>query len=137
MGYVKKPFVKYGYYLGVHRPDHPKANSAGYVHVHRLVMEEKLGRYLLSGEIVHHKNENKHDNSPENLEVLTQAEHARHHQLKKPETEIKLTCPTCSTSFWRLLRRTHFVKGGNQTFCSRRCNGLYRLRGPQSIVVMQ
>lgn len=49
-------------------------------HTHRVVAEKKLGRKLRKGEIVHHKDNNKRNNDPDNLEVLeSQAEHARLH----------------------------------------------------------
>jgi DNA-binding transcriptional MerR regulator len=57
---------KDGYSL-VLRPDHPAASIHGYVREHRLVMEAVLGRELTAQEVVHHKNENKLDNRPDNL----------------------------------------------------------------------
>jgi hypothetical protein len=49
-------------------------------HEHRTVAEQKLGRALLPGEIVHHKDDDKRNNHPNNLRVFSsQAEHARYH----------------------------------------------------------
>jgi hypothetical protein len=71
-------FIHRGGYVYVYRPDHPRANAAGYVYEHRLVAETTLGRHLTARERVHHINGDKTDNRPENLVVLaSQAEHVR------------------------------------------------------------
>lgn len=61
---------KHGY-VQIWKPEHPNAKIAGYIHEHRLVMSEKLGRPLLSHENVHHKNGKRDDNRLENLELWT------------------------------------------------------------------
>lgn len=60
-------------YRMVRVTDHPR-QSGGYVFEHILVMEEMLGRYLLPGENVHHKNGVRDDNSKENLELWVTAQ---------------------------------------------------------------
>jgi hypothetical protein len=60
-------------------PDHPRADARGYVREHVLVAEKVLERYLDEHEIVHHKDGNKTNNEPENLEVMTLSSHASLH----------------------------------------------------------
>ena len=49
-------------------------------HTHRIVAEEKIGRLLKSGEVVHHIDGNKRNNNPENLMVFaSQKEHTEWH----------------------------------------------------------
>lgn len=66
-------------YVRVYCPMHREANTWGYVYEHRLVAEQMIGRDLVPGEIVHHKNRKRWDNRPENLEVLTKEEHGLLH----------------------------------------------------------
>ena len=57
-------------------------------HLHRVVAEVKLGRHLKPGEVVHHKDENKRNASPDNLEVLeSQKEHATLHARERRDAQ--------------------------------------------------
>jgi hypothetical protein len=49
------------------------------LYVHRLVMEKKLGRPLHQSEHVHHLNEDRFDNRPKNLAIMSAALHTRIH----------------------------------------------------------
>lgn len=70
--------------------DHPMASSKSrYVGEHRLVMAEKLGRLLTSDEIVHHIDENKQNNHPDNLEIEDRKTHMRRHYANKPRPSSK------------------------------------------------
>jgi hypothetical protein len=65
--------IEEGYVL-IYNPYHPRSKKNGYVREHTMVMEEKIGRYLLKGESVHHKNGDKEDNRPENLELWSSSQ---------------------------------------------------------------
>ena len=50
-------------------------------HLHRCLMEAYIGRELKPGEIVHHKDGDKHNNILSNLEITTRSIHIRTHKF--------------------------------------------------------
>ena len=61
---------------------HPISDQNGWAYLHQLVWWS-AGRVVPAGMILHHVNEDKSDNRIENLEVVTRAEHNRHHNREK------------------------------------------------------
>jgi hypothetical protein len=56
---------------------------------HRAVAEAKLGRKLKAGEVIDHKNEDKADNSPENLQALSRSAHTRRHNQARGLSKLR------------------------------------------------
>lgn len=54
--------------------DYPGATKSGHIFEHRKVMQDVLGRPLTEDENVHHKNGQRHDNRPENLELWSRSQ---------------------------------------------------------------
>ena len=114
-----------GYMYCRTKPIHPKANSNGLYPLHRVLMENNLGRNLLSTEDVHHKDEDKTNNGLENLEVLTKSEHTKKHI--KPIDNIKIICPNCNKEFELKPHEFRLRKNRNkyqEVFCSRSCGSI-------------
>lgn len=63
-------------YVLVWEPEHPNKSQEGWQFEHRLVVEQALGRYLVSAEQVDHINQIKADNRIENLQVLDASTHS-------------------------------------------------------------
>lgn len=76
--------------------------------VHRLVMEQHLGRPLLKSEVVHHIDGNKRNNAIDNLQLATS--HSEHRRLHHPRhiNEVEAECMKCHV----VKPRSDFFKRG-------------------------
>lgn len=112
-------------------PPHPKANSKGLYPLHRVVVENKIGRLLESWEDVHHMDEDKSNNDPNNLEVLTKPEHGRKH---RKIILMHFVCPCCKKPFsvrGNIARKRQKQNKSGVLYCSRSC-GATNLIIPQN-----
>ncbi len=70
------------------------ATKEGYVMEHRLVVARQIGRPLSPREVVHHKDSNRQNNDPLNLELLpSQSEHMKIHMTPERAIEMNLLSP--------------------------------------------
>ncbi len=69
-------------YLWIFNPNHPRKNN-GYVKRATITLEEKIGRKLMRGEFPHHKDLNRLNDDPANLELSTRKTHPTVHSLIK------------------------------------------------------
>lgn len=70
-------------YVLIKCPGHPMADCRGYVYEHRLIAAQTLGRPLMPGEQVHHKDGNPLNNAPENIVVEPTLHHHRVQHRKR------------------------------------------------------
>lgn len=107
-------------------PTHPKATKKGYVYLHRVLIENELGRQLTEDEIVHHIDNNGHNNVLNNLELMTRKAHTKYHSAGRGVSMVKLKCPNCGTVFIKAKRRLK----NSLACCSRRCGTIisYKFR---------
>jgi hypothetical protein len=117
-------------YIVVEYPEHPKAFDTGTgmigVYEHVLIAEEEvLDRSLKPGEVVHHLDSNRSNNSPDNLLPIENPSHAKLHSwlsknviIPKPDYQERkdLGCIRC-----KVCERP--VRYG-MTYCSPQCYGL-------------
>jgi hypothetical protein len=122
---TKKPFKTDRGYVFVLCPDHPKAHD-GYIKRSRFLIEQQIGRHLLTSEHVHHINGNKSDDRLENLQVMSKSDHMRHHADKggggKGKTQTAC-CPICGANFKACPTD---LKRGKGKYCSLNCRSIAR-----------
>jgi len=79
-------------YILIKKWSHPFASKQGYVAEHRLIAESILGRYLTKKEIIHHIDENRSNNDPDNLYLFpNKGQHANYHRFHINNPNIKIT----------------------------------------------
>ena len=95
----------------------------------RFLMAAELGRPLTADEQVHHKDGNPLNNSIDNLEVLSHAEHARLHATKY--VDVYTTCEYCGKEFlWTSIQQQRYYSNKRRRFgmsgpyCSKHCAAL-------------
>ncbi|MDN5866868.1 MAG: HNH endonuclease [Candidatus Nitrosocosmicus sp.] len=105
-------------YVLVKKPDHPFANNNGYVREHRLVMENKLGRYLTKEEVVHHINGVKNQNNIENLMLYSSHKiHIGNHRLGKHIDTSDRRCFRCGSKTTYIQKPTGSQKTPKLVWC--------------------
>lgn len=94
---------------------HPLVNKSGKIYFHRHVASLKVGRWLTTDEHVHHIDEDKTNNAPENLEILSAAEHYKRHLINNGFCILsEYICKCCGDIF--------YAWNNAQKCCSRHCN---------------
>ncbi len=112
------------YELVIPPVDYPGKRYRGrYAYEHHVVFWKTNGRLRSDGCVVHHRNDQKRENTPENLEEKTWADHSRDHNLERGISYTLLNCDWCHEDFQRETRlhkpwqernyccRSHQVKG--------------------------
>lgn len=95
----------------------------------KYILSVKLKRFLEPQETADHKNEDKLDDRPENLQVLSEEDNRRKYINKRVyHTNVDLICPNCNKKFTKDIHATHLSRKGVFTSCSRRCSGILRQR---------
>ena|ERR1035437_2487737 len=113
-----------GYMYARTDPIHPKANSNGLYPLHRVIVENKLGRSLDRKEDVHHIDGNKDNNTPDNLISISNSQHTRLHHKKV--LYISYPCGCCGkvTTIETRLHRLRVKRSrSGYIYCSGVCSG--------------
>lgn len=95
----------------------------------RYVMATKLGRRLERWEQVDHINNDKLDDSIDNLQILTQADNLS--KSRRFRSYVKRTCPVCLVEFLVEIRQIR----GPISCCSRRCGGVWGHRKKTGVAI--
>lgn len=97
-------------------PGHPRVTRSGYVRQHRLVMESKIGRFLLPREVVDHVNGDTSDNRPENLRLFSSnGEHLRETRTGKAKLSRQERADSIAEAVRRATARVQAIREASGT----------------------
>lgn len=116
----EKKIINVNGYEAVYYPSHPNAMSNGLVYLHRLVYENYINSILDTSIHIHHIDENKKNNSLDNLKPILPGQHMKIH-IKHMNTVRMLYNKTCS-----ICNKTIKTYRKSQKFCSLSCCGRYK-----------
>lgn len=116
-----------GYRYARTDPPHPRRNARGLYPLHRVLMENKIGRLLEPGEIVHHADENRRNDDPSNLVLMRNSEHSKHHAKPLPMEKFKcFHCGSEKTVEERFARSRRSRNKDGLLFCSLSCGARHQ-----------
>ena len=118
------------YNIVIAPPEYPGKKYRGrYCYEHRLVFWQTHGRLPDPGEVVHHKDEDKRNNVPKNLEDKPGPDHTRHHH--KSAATVIVRCHYCGKEKVILKRKLGGKKwaGLKYIYCDNKCQAKKQFPG--------
>ena len=109
------------YILIVPPIDYPGKKYRGrYAYEHQVIWWKYTNNLVPHGYMIHHINENKHDNSFINLELISRKTHTSIH-TKKIAKPVALICEYCNKPFIRARRNVIYkqLRGQTRFYCCR------------------
>jgi hypothetical protein len=87
-----------------------------YIYEHHLVWWLSTGKLVPPGFVLHHKNENKRDNTATNLELKSNGSHTAKHNAERREPPVCVECHWCGTAFVIEARNHRWKRKAGQVF---------------------
>ncbi len=102
-------------------PPHPKRTSRGQYPLHRVLIENSIGRLLNKKEEVHHIDGNRNNNELNNLELMDKSSHAKIHHPEFPLVIINCKCGKILKFKRHVLKQRLKRSKFGRVSCSRKC----------------